>query len=267
VERWGISPARNWVRLAHLPRVPRPWGPVPPGPTGQIGFVSHNRPCHRPPGGIVKAGRPWRWSSVPSKGIGFVCTSGPGGRAAPPNWLCFAHLSRVLRPCGLVPPSPREIGFVSYNRPVPAVRLAGNWVRFACSPLVSERPSHPTPPELGSFCALRPPEPQPTSQIGFVWRNRPARAGGAGLSPIRNRGIWFVWRICPASRVRSPQMPQSAQVWLCFAHFALGTPGRLPDLALFYTSHFTPQTSNFFQLALFGTISIGLEWWNDRTLE
>jgi hypothetical protein len=210
-------------------------------PSAEIGVVSHNRPRHRLPGGIVKAGRPWRSSSVPSKGIGFVCTTGPGGRAAAPNWLCFAHLSRVLRPCGLVPPSPREIGFVSYNRPVPAVRLAGNWVRFACSPLVSERPSHPTPPELGLFCALRPPEPQPTSQIGFVWRNRPARAGGAGLSPIRNRGIGFVWRICPASRVRSLRYPRAPRFgfvshisplappvdcgnWLCSAELPCGPP-------------------------------------------
>jgi hypothetical protein len=36
-----------------------------------------------------------------------------------------------------------------------------------------------------------------------------------------------------ACSISRPHMPQLAQVWLCLAHFALDTLGRLPELALF----------------------------------
>jgi hypothetical protein len=130
-------------------------------------------------------------------------------------------------------------------------------------------------------------------------------------------GIGFVWRICPASRVRPPRCPKAPRFGfvshisplappvdcrnsLCSAELLCGPhpgrprlglfvqrtpapPGKLAlfvqrtapgvprcrpgQLALFYTSHFTPQTSNFLQLALFRTLAIGLEWWNNRIVD
>jgi hypothetical protein len=97
------------------------------------------------------------------------------------DWLCFAQS---------VPPAPVwrwQIGFVLHIRPhrTALFRTIG-------------------PAELGLFVQLA---PGPA-----VRKGRPA----AGLCPSRNRRIGFVSR-SGLSRRAVRQIPQLAQVWLCFA--------------------------------------------------
>jgi len=160
----ACRPAGNWVRFAQsAPAIvrwvaasrPKALAMVFRAPR-QIGFVLHDRLSPGPA----------------RERLTSLRTISPAGPcAAVANWVRFAHLTH-------------RIGFVSHDRPVPAVRPGGNWVRFAhlhCVP----RPPGPVPPG-------------PAGQIGFVWR----------ICPIVPRP----WGLVP---------PGVAGNWVRFAHFAL----------------------------------------------
>jgi hypothetical protein len=145
----------------------------------------------------------------------FRCSGG--------NWLCLAQsLPGRPRPflgarakLGLFRTiRHRRIGFVLRISPSGAPAGQPNWLRFAHSSLVPEASSRPAGPELGSFCAFRPVGLRLTSQIGFVSHNWPCRIGF----------------------VLYDGFPDASQA---------------SKLALFCTSHFTPQTSDFSQLGSF----------------
>jgi hypothetical protein len=150
VEWWGISATGNWVRFAHLPRVPRLWGLAPPGAAGKLALFRTFVP--RPPG-RVPPGR---------AGIGFVLRISPSGPPADqPNWVRFASFAcRCLAQAG------------------------PNWVRFAHFPLwASGRPAqlgsfrtfHRT--KLGSFCTIGRPQPSAARKLGSFRTFDPARLG------------------------------------------------------------------------------------------
>ncbi len=139
------------------------------------------------------------------------------------------------------------IGFVLHNRLVGRRRPPGplgqiGFVLRIC--LLVPRPSGPVPPgiarKLASFCAFRPPGPQPTGEIGFVLHNSSPcqRSVPNPQSAIRNRGIGFVShdRAFPRARltgnwVRFAHLTPAN--WLRFAHFVLRGHSRPEELASF----------------------------------
>jgi hypothetical protein len=173
-------PPANWVRFAqsHSGGASRPGLPAPiPGRAGQIGFVLHTRrSCHAP-------GAP----------------SHPARRA---NWVRFAHLPGVPRPCGHVPPDAPGIGFVLHINPPPGP----NWVRFA-------RPSRPgyahtlfKEPDLRSFLPF-------TNWVRFArFTPRPAT---------------------PHTTPALAHIPHSTQVWLCSAQFPSSAASGRAELGSF----------------------------------
>jgi hypothetical protein len=141
-------------------------------------------------------------------------------------WLCLAHLPRV-------PPG-----------------AAGNWLCFAQSALRRLGGSARPPEKLGSFGAfaarptsLGPRPARPRREIGFVSPKPCACPINHNSLPGKHLTLSTLWRnwLCLA---------QSAPAnWVCL--YNRPPVARRPRLALLHTSHFTPQTSNFSQLALF----------------
>jgi hypothetical protein len=146
----------DWVRFARLPRVPRPWGLVPPGPAGNwVRFASFALRGPSP----AQGGPDWvRFArlipsvpALPSR-IGFVLHISPLQGPSPPaewaNWVCFVSFARR----GL-PALAARAHFWALGR---------NWVRFAHSPLVPEPRLRP---KLGSFCAFVPRPRRPCRKL------------------------------------------------------------------------------------------------------
>jgi hypothetical protein len=113
-------------------------------------------------------------------------------------------------------------------------------------------PSPSRPAELGLFGAFRPAGHQAAGEIGFVlhdWRGRVRAAGRrAGTPPqacprsaIRNRRIGFVWHLSLYGVLAG----SIGFVWRI--RRSRRQPG-LPQSALFRTSNFTLQTSNFLSI-------------------
>jgi hypothetical protein len=232
--------SRNWVRSAQSPLG---------DPVGlpQIGFVSHDslpnwvrfaQSASDWSGGMMDY---WNGAGVVATrqaGIGFVCT-----RAHAPH------------PPGPVPRGPAGgIGFVSH------IPLSGDVA-----------PDTPIRPSLGLFRMFRPPARAGLLEIGFVshdwhrigiveWWNigmvgvsRPRTGPELGLfvqnptlrvpqalshpAPAGELGLFRIFHF-PATL---PQIPQPAQVWLCFACLGLRFQPDCPKLALFRTIALVPQ--------------------------
>jgi hypothetical protein len=181
---------------------------------------------------------------------------------------------------------PPEIGFVLRNwlprrhRPPPPLRTApagaGNWLRFANDP--RNRPvggsvkasglgdGLPCPrSKLASFCTIasRPRGPIPPGPAGNWLRFAQSAPGRRSGRPR----IGFVSHVSlpgeavPHTMTAFAHMPQSSQVWLCFARLALGRLGiparHSPKLGLFRT--FRPRSQRDSpKLASFCTI--GMDW-------
>ena len=148
------------------------------------------------------------WAQWP---IGFVSHDGLGrGEGVPSgNWVRFAHLPRVPRPCGPVPPG-----------------TPGNWVCFA----------QPPPAEGGGV-------PGAAGKLGLFRTIRPL---SARPHPLRRRRELALFRRSPLhAKLTITIFPQRTYLsnrpganWVCFARQARC---RL----LLQTSNFTLQTSHF----------------------
>jgi hypothetical protein len=126
-------------------------------------------------------------------------------------------------------PASLEIGFVLHNSPCGSLADRRNWVFFA-------------------HFALR----------------RPGTAGRRAGVPPQVCSQSTIEKLGSFCTFRSPGLWPTGEIGFVSPDQPRGRPSG-SKLALFRTSHLTPQTSP--QLGLFRTIGIGLEWWNDRIVE
>jgi hypothetical protein len=175
-----VFPACRWELGLFCIVAPRPRGAVPRNwlcfPKRGIEAMSHDFP-------LLDVLSP-RYSILPK--FGFVSRSGASRR-------CRTFCPATHVPAAPSRPAPPGIGFVLHDCPS---TLRGLGVPSASSGQAPARHS----PKLGLFRTFRPPVPAELPEIGFVWHNRPARAGGGRSVPIRNpkskirnREIGFVW--------------------------------------------------------------------------
>jgi hypothetical protein len=186
----------------------------------EIGFVLHNwlPRRHRPPPALRTApagAANWVRFAQSALQIGFVLHISPSGD----------------RPTG-------EIGFVCTTsrrkargrrgevRPAPP----GNWLRFVRLPRVP-RPRPVRSAKLGLFCTIVPHPARPRREIGFVWRDRPAKSVGcvprtAACPRACDPQIGFVCTTPHGPRPSGLEPPGAAGNWLCFSRPA--SPPKLP---------------------------------------
>ncbi len=174
----------DWVRFAHSPRVPRPWGLVPPGRAGKLGsFCTLCSPGNADlPIGIVA-------------GIGFVLHDWPAQGRGGRSQGAFRRKS-VPNPQSEI--RNREIGFVSHASPSwerqsPERHSDRNWVRFArpapdwkAEAMEYWNGGVPWPPEIGFVLRISV-SATPADQVNWVRFTSFARwrAAKAGLNWVR----------------------------------------------------------------------------------
>ena len=115
--------AQVWLCFARLPLVPRPPGPVPPGPARQIGFRIFRPSGPQPRPRRAKLGSFRTFCPRPTP-VGPRPT-----RPCRANWVCFAREPTPLVP--QTPPRPAKLAsFRTIGRGAPRVRGRGSGVSW-----------------------------------------------------------------------------------------------------------------------------------------